>query len=553
MEQYGIFYFFEHEKDKHTLVMGNKPSVNKPCPGQSKARVDFSSGVYSKDEDLVAAWNLEQELRPGKYALTDYNFETPSTSLLANEETIFKVGGNDSYEVFDYPGEYIKKAEGESRTQIRMQEEEAIHLIGVGSGGCRSFTSGYRFDLSGHARSDQNTTYLLTEVQHSATVGNSYMGSGGDANEHYSNHFKCIPYSVAYRPQRHTPRPFVQGPQTAVVVGKSGEEIWTDKYGRVKVQFFWDREGKRDENSSCWVRVSQPWAGKAWGAINIPRMGQEVVVDFLEGDPDRPLITGRVYNDEQMPPYKLADNQTRTTFLTRSTKGGGSSNFNELRFEDKKGDEQIFVNAEKDMDLRVEKESREYIGANRHMIVDSSQFEKVTGDKQSQVAGKFIEKITGDTSIHIQAKQMEQVDSDQSITIGGNRKEQVTNNESITIGQNRSENVGSNESITVGQSRNTQIGMNDVLSASQAVYITGGMNVVIQAGMQLSLVGPGGFIDIGPAGVSIQGTMVLINSGGAPGSAQSASPQSPDSPDSPEDPKDPDTADDGTKGGKLNQ
>ena len=553
MEQYGIFYFFEHEKDKHTLVMGNKTSVHKPCPSQSKIRLDFAAGGYSKDEDFIGAWNLEQELRPGKYALTDYNFETPSTSLLANDETIFKVGGNDSYEIFDYPGEYTKKGEGESRTQIRMQEEEAIHLIGVGSGGCRTFASGYRFDLSGHSRSDQNQTYLLTEIQHSASVGSSYSRSEGQSDEHYSNHFRCIPYTVLYRPQRSTPRPFVQGPQTAVVTGKSGEEIWTDKYGRVKVQFFWDREGKKDEKSSCWIRVSQPWAGKNWGAINIPRMGQEVIVEFLEGDPDRPLITGRVYNDEQMPPYKLADNQTRTTFMSRSTKGGGSSNYNELRFEDKKDDEQIFMNAEKDMDWRVEKESREFVGANRHMIVKSSQFEEVDGDKQTQVKGKHIEKITGDTSIHIEAKHMEKIDSDQSITIGGDRKEQVTNNESITIGQNRKENVGSNESITIGQSRNTQIGMNDVLSASQAVYITGGMNVVIQAGMQLSLVGPGGFIDIGPAGVSIQGTMVLINSGGAPGSAQSASPDSPASPDAPADPKDPDTADDGTKGGKLNQ
>ena|SRR5579859_465050 len=553
MEQYGIYYFFEHEKNKHTLVMGNKPSVHKPCPSQSKARLDFTGGVYLKDEDLVGSWNLEQELRPGKYALTDYNFETPSTSLLANENTIFKVGGNDSYEVFDYPGEYTKKAEGESRTQIRMQEEETIHLIGVGSGSCRTFASGYRFDLSGHSRADQNQTYLLTEVQHSATVGSSYMGAGSDSDEHYSNHFRCIPYSVPFRPQRHTPRPFVQGPQTAVVTGKSGEEIWTDKYGRVKVQFFWDREGKKDEKSSCWVRVSQPWAGKNWGSINIPRIGQEVIVDFLEGDPDRPLITGRVYNDEQMPPYKLADNQTRTTFMSRSTKGGGSSNYNELRFEDKKGDEQIFMNAEKDMDLRVEKESREYVGANRHMVVASSQFEKVGGDKQSQVDGKFLEKIAGDTSIQIGAKHMEQVGSDESITIGGNRKEQVANNESITIGQNQKTAVGESVSITIGQNRNAQIGANDVVSAAQAVYITGGMNVVIQAGMQLSLVGPGGFIDIGPAGVSIQGTMVLINSGGAPGSAQSANAASPDSPDNPDDPKDPDTADDGTKGGKLNQ
>lgn len=553
MEQYGIFYFFEHEKDKHTLVMGNATSVHKPCPSQSKIRVDFNAGVYSKDEDLLGNWNTEQELRPGKYALTDYNFETPSTSLMSNEETVFKVGGNDKYEIFDYPGEYPKKSEGSNRTKIRMQEEETVHLIGTGSGNVRTLIPGYRFDLSGHTRSDQNQTYLLTEVQHSASVGASYSASEGQSEEFYSNHFRCIPYSSLYRPQRLTPRPFVQGPQTAVVTGKKGEEIWTDKYGRVKVQFFWDREGKNDENTTCWIRVSQPWAGKNWGAINIPRMGQEVIVDFLEGDPDRPLITGRVYNDEQMPPYKLADNQTRTTFMSRSTKGGGASNYNELRFEDKKDDEQIFFNAEKDMDWRVEKESREFVGANRHMIVKSSQFESVDGDKQLQVKGKHIEKITGDTSIHMSAKHMEQIDSDQSIQIGGDRKEEVVNNESITIGQSRKEQVGQNESITIGMNRNVKVGMSDALSATEAVYITGGMNVVIQAGMQLSLVGPGGFISITPAGVAIQGTMVLINSGGAAGSAQSANPASPDSPDSPEDPKDPDTADDGTKGGKLNQ
>ncbi|MGB8473488.1 MAG: type VI secretion system tip protein VgrG [Candidatus Acidiferrum sp.] len=495
MEQYGIFYFFEHEQNKHTLVMGNKPAVHKPCPGQSKARMNFAAGAYIKDEDVVGSWNLEQELRPGKYALTDYNFETPSTSLLSSENTIFKVGGNDSYEVFDYPGEYTKKSEGESRTQIRMQEEETVHLIGMGAGGCRTFVSGYRFDLSGHSRSDQNQTYLLTEVQHSASVGGGYSGSGEESEEHYSNHFQCIPYSVPYRPQRHTPRPFVQGPQTAVVTGKSGEEIWTDKYGRVKVQFFWDREGKKDEKSSCWVRVSQPWAGKNWGAINIPRIGQEVIVEFLEGDPDRPLITGRVYNDEQMPPYKLADNQTRTTFLTRSTKGGGSSNFNELRFEDKKGDEQIFMNAEKDMDWRVENDSREYVGKDRSLIVKGDQKEKVEGDKN----GHFL--------------------------------------------KNMNEKIGQNMSLDIGQSLNEKTGMKFAHEAGQEIHLKAGMNVVIEAGLELTIKASGGFINIGPAGVAISGTpLVLINSGGAAGSGSGSSPTSP---------TDPDEADDGSKGGKM--
>ncbi len=513
MEQYGIFYFFEHEKDKHTLVMGNKTSVHKPCPSQSKIRLDFTAGVYSKDEDFISSWNLEQELRPGKYALTDYNFETPSTSLLANDETIFKVGGNDKYEVFDYPGEYTKKAEGETRTQIRMQEEEASHLIGVGAGNCRTFASGYRFDLSGHARGDQNQAYLLTEVQHSASVGSSYSGSEGQSEEFYSNQFRCIPYSVLYRPPRNTPRPFVQGPQTAVVTGKSGEEIWTDKYGRVKVQFFWDREGKKDEKSSCWIRSSQPWAGKNWGAINIPRIGQEVIVEFLEGDPDRPLITGRVYNDEQMPPYKLADNQTRTTFMTRSTKGGGASNYNELRFEDKKGDEQIFMNAEKDMDLRVEHDSREFVGNDRSLIVQNDQKEKVGGEQDIQIA------------------------KDQNESVGGDASLNVTGNQNVQVGQTMS--------LQVGQNLQEKSGQNYAHEAGMEIHLKAGMNVVIEAGLELTIKASGGFINIGPAGVAISGTLVLINSGGAPGVG------SPSSPTSPKAPADPDTADDGSKGGKM--
>jgi type VI secretion system secreted protein VgrG len=553
MEEYGIFYFFDHDKSSHKLIFADKPSVHKSCVPQSALRFNVAAGAHLQDEDYIFSWDAEEELRPGKYALTDYNFETPNTSLLSQVTTVDKVADNTNFEVFDYPGIFLKKDQSSDMVNVRMEEEETSFQIMTGSSNARSFSPGSKFTLSEHIRKEMNADYLLTEVSHSASVGQGYYSGEGSGQEVYSNHFTCIPFATPFRPPRITPKPVVQGPQTAVVVGPEGEEIYPDKYSRVKVQFFWDRLGKKNENSSCWIRVSQPWAGKNWGAINIPRIGQEVIVDFLEGDPDRPIITGRVYNADQMPPYALPDNMTRTTFLSRSTKKGSSSNFNELRFEDKKGDEQIFMNAEKDMDWRVEKESREFVGANRHMIVKSSQFEEVDGDKQTQVKGKHIESITGDTSIHIAAKHMEKVDSDESITIGGNRKEQVTNNDSVTIGQNRKIQIGSNDSLTVGQNRNTQIGGNDVTSATQAVYITGGMNVVIQAGMQLSLVGPGGFIDIGPAGVSIQGTMVLINSGGAPGSAQSASPDSPDSPDSPEDPKVPDTADDGTKGGKLNQ
>ncbi len=551
MEEYGIFYFFEHDQNTHKLIFADKPQVHKNCPVQYKVRFNYTPGATVLHEDVVDNWGAEQELRPGKYALTDYNFQTPNTSLMANVQTVAEIGGNTKYEIYDYPGIHTKKSEGDTTTKVRMEEEEALHHLVTGSGNCRSFASGYKFHLDEHSRPDMNGDFLLTEVTHSASVGDSYSGSGAGSQETYTNHFTCIPFAVPYRPQRVTPKPIVQGPQTAVVVGPAGEEIYPDKYGRVKVQFFWDRLGKKDENSSCWVRVSQPWAGKNWGSINIPRIGQEVIVEFLEGDPDRPIITGRVYNDEQMPPYALPDNMTRTTFLSRSTKGGGSANFNELRFEDKKGSEQIFLNAEKDMDHRVENQSREYIGNDRSLIVHANQRELVDADKHGHVKGTHFEKIDGDMSLQVGAKQMEKVGADKSIEVDGDQKEKIVGNVSLQVGQDQKEQVGGNVSLQVGQSRNEKVGMTHAMEAGQTIHLKGGMTVIIEAGMQLSLKAAGGFVDIGPAGVTIQGTMVLINSGGAAGSGPGASPQSPASPDAPKDPKDPDTADDGTKGGKM--
>jgi len=279
MEEYGIFYFFEHGQDKHTLVLANSPSAHQPCPGQPEARCDFTAGAML-EEDIISSCQMEQELRPGKYALTDYNFETPSTSLAVNVSTTVNVGSNGKYEIYDFPGEYLKKAQGEQLVKIRMEEEEAPHVVVSGASTCRAFTPGYRFDLAGHYSHQMDRCYVLTEVQHVASMGESYSGAGADGGESYSNHFTCIPDDVPFRPSRMTPKPTVQGPQTAIVVGRAGEEIYTDKYGRVKVQFHWDREGKRDENSSCWIRVAQMWAGKGWGSVSTPRIGHEVIVDF---------------------------------------------------------------------------------------------------------------------------------------------------------------------------------------------------------------------------------------------------------------------------------
>jgi type VI secretion system secreted protein VgrG len=495
MEQYGIFYFFEHQENLHTLVLADSSAVHQPCPNQSLVSLYETAGPggLPEEEDVITSWRLEKELRSGRYALNDYNFETPSTSLLDNVQTKNELGDNTKYEIFDYPGIYPDTSEGDQMVKLRMEEEESPVTTAVGRGTCRSFIPGFRFTFQDHYRPDMNGAYVLTEVQHSASLGDSYV-SGDASLLNYSNQFVCIPADSNYKPLRVTPQPIVQGPQTAVVVGPSGEEIYVDKYGRVKVQFHWDREGKRDENSSCWIRVSSPWAGKNWGAIYNPRIGQEVIVDFLEGDPDRPIITGRVYNAEQMPPYTLPDYQTRSTLLSRSSKGGSTPNFNEIRFEDQKGSEQLFVNAEKDMDLRVEEESREFVGKSRHLIVKQNQNELVEGEKSLEVKQDHVVKIDGSYSHQ------------------------------------------------AGMNRDEKTGMAWAHEAGQTIYIKGGMTVVIEAGLELSLKAAGGFVDIGPAGVTIQGTLVNINSGGS--SASGSGPNV-------KDPQAPDEADDGSKGTKL--
>ena len=421
MEQYGICYFFEHEANKHTLVLANTASSYKPCPEQPTARWD-PEGSAPTEEDVVLSLQIECEFRTGKYALADYNFETPSTSLMAEVQTTQEAGGNGKFEIYDYPGEYKKKAQGDKIAKIRIEEEEAQYVVIRGGSLCRAFTTGFRFDLEDYFRADMNQSYLLTQIQHAASIGEAYRSSeGGSGQIAYSNTFTAVPHKIPYRPTRLTPKPIVQGPQTAVVVGKAGEEIWVDKYGRVKVQFYWDREGKRDENSSCWVRVSQLWAGKNWGAMFIPRIGQEVIVEFMEGDPDQPIITGRVYNAEQTVPYPLPDEQTKSTIKTNSSKGG--KGFNEIRFEDKKGDEQIFIHGEKNMDIRVVNDRFETIGkdgeGSRHLIVEKDKFEQVKNDRQEKITRDHIEEIGRDRNVTVKGKEAIDVTGSHSFTVKG--------------------------------------------------------------------------------------------------------------------------------------
>lgn len=530
MEEFGIFYYFDHTtQGKHHMVLADQSSTLPACPGSP---ISYDLQVGGLLDPVISNWHIGQEVKTGRYTVTDYNFTTPSTSLLSTDPTVIDLSASQGLELFDYPGLHATKDEGDTVAKVRMQEEEASYMAVSGEANCGGMMSGFSFELKNHYRDDQNTNYLITGVRHVASAGDTYIAEA-TGSESYSNSFTCIPASVPYRPARITPKPFVQGPQPALVVGKSGEEIWVDKYGRVIVQFYWDRQGQKNENSSCWIRTSQPWAGKNWGAMWIPRIGQEVLVSFLEGDPDRPVITGRVYNADQMPPYTLPDYQTRSTFMSRSSKGGGTSNYNELRFEDLKGKEQIFMNAEKDMDLRVENDSREFIGANRHLIVTTNQQEQVQADKHLHVQGDHLEKIDGNMSLNVGGNQMESVTGNKSLNVTGNQKESVTGNVSLSV------TGGKMDSITMGY-----------MMSALSIHLSAETGIVIECPVGITLSSGANSIDIGPAGVFVTGTpFVYLNSGSSPASTSDPSSASPDSPTAP---NDPDTADDGSTGTKLN-
>jgi len=465
MEEEGICYYFDHTDGKHTLVLANDPGGHDPCPNQKTARYDFRGGniVY---EDVVTEWFYQEEFRPGAWAQTDYNFEMPSTSLAVT------VNGKNPYEIYEFPGEYRVRPAGDKLAKIRLQEQTVPGAVIQGGGGCRHFSSGYQFTLQDHYRTDLNQAYLLTSVRHMATQGgNLNVGAAGGVELTYRNSFECIPASTPYRPPRVTPEPFVQGCQTAVVVGPGGEEIYTDKYGRVKVQFHWDREGKKNENSSCWIRVSHPWAGQGWGAISIPRIGQEVIVDFLEGDPDQPIITGRVYNAEQMPPFGMPGGAVVSGIRSNSTKGGGG--FNEISLNDTKGTELINIHAQYDQQKKVEHDERvnigrdrtEHVGRDEKITIDHDRTEEVKNDERILIKHDKHEVVNNDRSLQVDRHKSEKVGRNKTVQIGGNHSENIDGAMSIVIGKTLMENVLINYAETVGGAMEVSVGGALMISA----------------------------------------------------------------------------------------
>ena len=345
LEDAGIYYYFQHEEKRHVMVLADDKFGYEDC---AESRVKQTSGNLS--EDHISAWSREFTIISGRHTYSDFDFESPKTKLESSAPTVINLAIAKNLERFDYPGHYTDTAAGEARAQLWMEEEEAQFDIATGSSTCRSFTPGGKFTISEHeSKEEVDKAYAILSIQHSAREG-SVTGGGSE----YQNTFRCLSADTPYRPLRVTPRPLVGGPQTALVVGPSGEEIHTDKFGRIKVQFPWDRLGDKNEKSSCWVRVSQGSAGKGWGSSFLPRVGQEVIVSFIGGDPDQPIVTGSVYNGDQTVVYDLPANRTQSGIKTRSSKSGGKDNFNELRFEDKKDSEEIYLHAEKDFKRVVE-------------------------------------------------------------------------------------------------------------------------------------------------------------------------------------------------------
>lgn len=472
MEQEGIYYFFEHQDDRHMLVLGDSLSAYKQSPGYEQ--VPFRQETRARvGEEYISTWTLEQRVQPGKYSIRDFDPLKPKLDLTSNLGMPADHPLSE-YEIYDYPGEYVTPEEGQAYVRVRMEEQQAEQEIVEARSNVRGLHPGCTFKLVDFPREDQNREYLVlaaTYEMHQGSFGTGRSDGGGAA---FTCSFRGTESKRPWRPARTTPKPVIQGPQTAMVVGPSGEEIYTDEHGRVKVQFHWDREGKKDENSSCWIRVSQAWAGKNWGFVMLPRIGHEVIVEFMEGDPDRPIVTGRVYNGENVPPYSLPSNMTQSGVISRSSKGGNQDNFNEIRFEDLKGSEHVYIHAEKDETIVVENDKSEEVGH----------------DEMIKIKNDRTETVSGNEDISVKKNRTDTVDKDETRSVGKNRKRDVGKDETVSIGENRSVSVGKDESrsiaknqtISVGETLKITVGKDESIDVAKKLVITAGDEIVIKTG-----------------------------------------------------------------------
>ncbi|MDF2640766.1 MAG: type secretion protein ImpA [Pseudomonas sp.] len=431
MEQEGIYYFFRHEKDRHVLVLADAYGAHQPVPGYESVPYFPPDGQH-RERDHINDWRLAQEVQPGSLELNDYDFQRPGARIEVRS-AMPRPHTAGEYPLYDYPGTYVQSEDGEHYARTRLEALQSLHERVELSGNARGLGAGDLFSLSGFGRQDQNREYLIVSARY--YVAQESLESGADAGgAQFECGLTCIDAQQSFRPLASTSRPVVKGPQTALVVGPSGEEIWTDQFGRVKVHFYWDRHDQSNENSSCWIRVSQAWAGKNWGSMQIPRIGQEVIVSFLEGDPDRPIITGRVYNAEQTVPYDLPANATQSGMKSRSSKGGTPANFNEIRMEDKKGAEQLYIHAERNQDIVVEADESHLVGNDR----------------------------------------VKSIGHDETVLIGNNRVRIVKQEDVLAVGTSKTDSISQSYVIEVGENLRLVCGASVLeLNASGQINLSG--------------------------------------------------------------------------------
>lgn len=529
LEEAGLYYFFRHSLEGHRLVITDSMSEHKPLEVHDGFRWRAGAGDFF---DSLWSWEPEENLCSGQVSAGDFDFTKANTreaSVLQANATIAMAHAQASYEHYRYPGHFKDLAAGEAAAKIQIQALHAEQNL-VSAQGCAPYLlPGACFALDEHPDDSQNAQYLIVYAHLSAEYTLSNYGASAPS---FSCQLKAIRSNARYRPEIKTPRPKIFGPQTAFVVGKEGEPLWVDEFGRIKVQFHWDRGEQNNENCSCWVRVAQAWAGQRWGAIFLPRVGQEVLVEFLDGNPDRPLVTGGLYNGGMRPPHELPAQVARSGIKSQSL--GAKDVYNELRFEDKDGAEQLLFHAGRNQDVTVRNDALVTIGNDHHLKVGASSFCQIVKDAHDQIGGDH----------------NRQVKADHSLEVGGDHTLQVTGGHSLDIGGDQQSQVGGGHSLDIGADSEIKVGGKLKLGAGSSIDLKGGQTVTLEAGQTLTLKAGSSTLVLGPEGVSLNGALVTIDakgmvdinsgSGGGATSAEEPKPKKPKTPKKAKEPKDAD-------------
>lgn len=503
MEDEGIYYWFTHEKGQHTMILGDDRASHETVPGYEKLPFIDPKVNASPRQEHFSEWKISHAVVSGAYAVNDFDFEVPGADLQAKSSRPLK-HKHASLEQYDPLAGYVDAVDagndgdghrtdrGELFARVRLEEVQARHQRVAGRSNARGLTTGALFEITEHPREDQKEVLVIGAEYRmfqpgfdaASSTGRDNVTESGEKKEDapmYQGRFFMQPGKTPFRPERVTPRPFMRGPHTAVVMGEG--EIWTDKYARVKVHFPWDRE----DTEGCWLRVVQDWAGPGWGTLHIPRVGEEVLVQFIEGDVNRPIIVGSLYNGKNAPPFGQPGDATRSGVLTRSSSGGSTDTANELSFEDKAGEEQILIHAQKNMDTEVENDQTLWVGGHRTNTIDKNQSEEVKGDKKIKVHQNHTEDIDGNMSLRVIKNVEENIGGSRTIEVTGSHNENITGKQGVTVAKDAAWSAGGGGSIDFGGEGSFSTGAKMTQSAGAAYSFSSKDDSTFGVGKNLTL------------------------------------------------------------------